>query len=90
MNSGDGNTEGSAYIVMTQREEFDVLANRHLILQRRQTQIRGNNGRLYDVIQATSDRSAESAEDVYFDVSSFMNGRKSRMAAIETLESSMP
>lgn len=90
MNSGDGNTEGSAYVVMTQREELDVLANRHLVLKGRETQMRGSNGHLYDVIRAVSDRDAESIENVYFDANSFVNGRESRMAAIETLESSMP
>ena len=90
MHSGDGNTEGSAYVVVTQREEMDVLANRHLVFKGRGTQIRGSNGHLYDVIQAASGHDGEGVENVYFDVSSFVNGRESRMAAIETLESSMP
>jgi hypothetical protein len=90
MDSGDGNTESTAYVVMTQREEMDVLANRHLVLKLRQTQVRGSNGHLYDEIQGTSARDGESVKTVYFDVSSFVNGRKSRMAAIDTLASSMP
>jgi Domain of unknown function (DUF4919) len=90
MDSGDGNSEDTAYIVMTEREEMDVLANRHLVLKLRQTQVRGSNGHLYDEIQATSARDGESVKTVYFDVSSFVNGRKSRMAAIDTLASSMP
>lgn len=90
MDSGDGNTEGTAYVVMTEREEMDVLANRHLVLKLRQTQVRGSNGHLYDAIQGTSARDGESVKTVYFDVSSFVNGRKSRMAAIDTLASSMP
>jgi hypothetical protein len=90
MDSGDGATEGTAYVVMTEREEMDVLANRHLVLKLRQTQVRGSNGHLYDEIQGTSARDGESVKTVYFDVTSFTNGRKSRMAAIDTLASSMP
>jgi hypothetical protein len=75
---------------MTEREEMDVLANRHLVLKLRQTQVRGSNGHLYDEIQGTSARDGESVKTVYFDVTSFTNGRKSRMAAIDTLASSMP
>jgi hypothetical protein len=89
MDSGDGNTEASAYVVVTLREEMDVLANRHLD-SLRQTQVRGSNGQIYNVVQATSDRDGQSLENIYFDVGSFSNGRESRMAAIETLESSMP
>jgi hypothetical protein len=90
MNSGDGNTEGTAYVVMTEREEMDVLANRHLVLKVRQTQVRGNNGHFYDEVQATSGRSGENLQTVYFDVSSLVSGRRSRMAAIDTLTSAMP
>lgn len=89
-NSGDGNTEGTAYIVMTEREEMDVLANRHIVIKVRQTEIRGKDGHFYDEVQGTSGRSGESVATVYFDVSSFVNGRKSRMAAIDILTSEMP
>jgi hypothetical protein len=90
MDSGDGNTEGSAYVVMTQREEMDVLANRHLVVKLRQTQVRGGNDHLYDVVQGTSAQDGAVVKTVYFDVSSLVNGRKSRMAAIDILASSMP
>jgi hypothetical protein len=90
MDSGDGNTEASAYVVMTQREEMDVLANRHLVVKLRQTLVRGENGHLYDVVQASSATDGTTVKTVYFDVSSLVNGRKSRMAAIDTLTSSMP
>jgi hypothetical protein len=90
MDSGDGNTEATAYVVTTQREELDVLANRHLVLKLRETQIRGSNGRLYDEVQAAPAQDGQNVKTVYFDVSSFANGRKSRMAAIETLTASMP
>jgi hypothetical protein len=69
---------------------MDVLANRQLLLKVRQTEVRGADGRFYDEVQATSARSSERLETVYFDVSSYVNGRKSRMAAIETLASTMP
>jgi hypothetical protein len=89
MDSGDGNTEASAYVVMTQREEMDVLANRHLVVKLRQTQVRGDNGHLYDVVQGTSATDV-AVRAVYFDVSSLVNGRRSRLAAIDTLASTMP
>jgi hypothetical protein len=88
MDSGDGNTEASAYVVMTQREELDVLANRHLVVKLRQTQVRGANGHLYDVVQGTP--AAGTLRTVYFDVSSLMNGRRSRLAAVDTLASALP
>jgi hypothetical protein len=46
-----GGTEESAYVVHSLREEMDVLANRHIQLKTRQTQIRGSNGHYYDLIQ---------------------------------------
>jgi hypothetical protein len=90
MDSGDGNSEASAYVVMTQREEMDVLANRHLVVKLRQTQVRGADGHLYDVVQGTAATDGAVVKTVYFDVSSLVNGRKSRLAAIDTLASSMP
>jgi len=90
MNSGDGNAERTAYVVMTEREEMDVLANRHLVLKIRQTEVRGGDGRFYDEVQGTSAGDGAAVKTVYFDVSSFVNGRKSRMAAIDTLASAMP
>jgi hypothetical protein len=90
MDSGDGSSERTAYVVMTEREEMDVLANRHLAVKIRQTQVRGNDGRFYDEVQTTSAASGAAIQTVYFDVSSFVNGRKSRMAAIDTLTSAMP
>jgi hypothetical protein len=90
MDSGDGNTEVTAYVVVTEREEMDVLANRHLVTKVRQTEVRGHDGHIYDEVQGTSARRGASISTVYFDVSSFANGRKSRMAAIDTLTFAMP
>jgi len=90
MDTGDGNAEHSAYVVMTVREEMDVLANRHLVLKIRQTEVRGNDGHFYDEVQGTSAGDGAAVTTVYFDVSSFVNGRRSRMAAIDTLASAKP
>jgi hypothetical protein len=90
MDSGDGNTEQTAYVVMTEREEMDVLANRHLVLKIRATQIRGSNGRFYDEVQSTTAGGSAGVQTVYFDVTSFVKGRQSRMAAIDTLTAAMP
>jgi hypothetical protein len=90
MNSGDGNTETSAYIIMTEREEMDVLANRHLVLKIRQTEVRGDHGRFFDEVEGTTAANGGAIKTVYFDVSNFVTGRKSRMAAIDTLASAMP
>jgi hypothetical protein len=89
MESGDGNTERTAYLVMTEREEMDVLANRHLAVKVRETEIRGVGDRLYDEVQSAS-AAGGAIQTVYFDVTSFVDGRKSRMAAIDTLASAMP
>jgi hypothetical protein len=90
MDSGDGNTEQTAYVVMTEREEMDVLANRHLVLKIRATQIRGSDGRFYDQVQSTTAGGSAGVQTVYFDVTSFVKGRQSRMAAIDTLTAAMP
>ena len=90
MDSGAGNTEITAYVVVTEREEMDVLANRHLVTKVRQTEVRGQDGHFYDEVQGTSARHGADISTVYFDVSSFVNGRKSRMAAIDTLTFAMP
>jgi Domain of unknown function (DUF4919) len=90
MDSGDGNSENTAYVVTTQREELDVLANRHLVMKLRQTQVRGANGQFYDEVQSTTANDTAAVKTIYFDVSSLVDGRRSRMAAIDTLASSMP
>jgi len=94
MDSGDGDSEKTAYVVSTQREEMDVLANRHIEIKTRQTQVRGSNGHFYDVIQGISLRgrvfdsqgtlmsSGVSKKTVYFDVGSFAVGRESKRAAV--------
>jgi len=83
MGSGDGDSEKTAYVVNTQREEMDVLANRHIQLKTRQTQVRGSDGHFYDVVQGISLRDGSaSAKTVYFNVDSFALGRESKRAAV--------
>ena len=90
MSSGDGNAERTAYVVMTEREEMDVLANLHIVLKIRQTEVRGSDGHFYDEVQGTQAGDGSAVRTVYFDVTSFVSGRRSRMAAIDTLASTMP
>lgn len=90
MESGDGSTEKSAYVVMTEREELDVLANRHLVFKARQTEILGSDGRIFDEVQGAAPRADDTTKTLFFDVSSLVNGRKSRLAAIDSLASTMP
>jgi hypothetical protein len=94
MDSGDGKTERTAYVVGSQREEMDVLANRHIQLRARQTELRGADGRYYDVIKGisvTSDGHVVDAtvRDVYFDISGFVAGRASRRAVVETAQAAI-
>ncbi len=88
MDSGNGDTEKSAYVVTTQREEMDVLANRRIQLKTRDTQVRGSDGRYFDLAHGISITGGYSldirARNVYFDVSAFMTGRASRRAVVET------
>lgn len=90
LTDGDGSTEERAYVVTTYREEMDVLANRHIQLKYRQTEIRGSNGRYYDLVRGVSIRTGGGIDlalkDVYFDISSFVTGRKSRRAMLATLD----
>jgi hypothetical protein len=87
MDSGNGKSEKSAYVVVSAREEMDVLANRHIQFKTRDTTIRGSDGRYYDVVHGVSIEGGYSVSieprTVYFDVTSFMNGRASKRAAIE-------
>ncbi|HEY4031600.1 MAG TPA: hypothetical protein VGM25_14740 [Caulobacteraceae bacterium] len=89
MDSGRGDAEKNAYVVSSLREEMDVLANRHIQLKTRDTEIRGSDGRFYDVVHGISIRGSYGisieTRVVYFDVTSFVEGRASRRAAAEVL-----
>jgi len=94
LTASGGSTEQNAYVVSSLREEMDVLANRHLQIKTRQTEIRGSNGRYYDLIHGISitngigprggDVINVATKDVYFDITSFVTGRASRRAMVET------
>ncbi len=89
MRSGDGDTEKTAYVVGTMREERDVLANRHIQLKTRQTGVRGSDGRYYDLVEGVSLKDGVQPRRVYFDVSAFVAGRLSRGAAIAIAAASL-
>ncbi len=94
MDSGNGKTEKTAYVVSTVREEQDVLANRHIQVRTRETELRGSDGRYFDLVHGVSivngigpyggSRVDVSTKDVYFDITSFVNGRASHRAAVQT------
>jgi hypothetical protein len=94
LTSSAGATEESAYVVSSYREEMDVLANRHIQLKTRQTEIRGSNGRYYDLVHGVSiatglGRIDVSGRDLYFDITSFVTGRVSRRAAAQVLQAQL-
>jgi hypothetical protein len=83
MDSGDGKSERTAYVVVSLREEDDVLANRNITLRERQTEVRGGDGRYYDVVHGLElELGSPLKRDVYFDISAFMAGRESQRAAL--------
>ena len=87
--NGDGQSEANAYVVTTYREEMEILQKREIQLKYRQTEIRGGNGRFYDLIKGASIRSDSGAtnvsvKDVYFDITNFVTGRVSRRAVTAT------
>lgn len=86
MDSGDGVGEKTAYVVVTMREERDILANRHIQTKTRQTNIRGSDGHYYDRVDGISLRNGVAENRMlYFDVSAFTAGRLSRDAEITTV-----
>jgi hypothetical protein len=78
---GDGRSEASAYPVMSQHEEADVLADKHILIKTRDVEVRGSDGRFYDVVHGIALSNGVRVQDVYFDVSSEVTGRSSAMAA---------
>jgi hypothetical protein len=94
MNSGDGDSEKTAYVVSTMADELHALANRRIQIKARQTEMRGSDGHYYDEVQGISIHSGLGAygesttrlsvKTVYFNVDSFVKGRESRRAAVAT------
>ena len=93
MDSGKGDTEKTAYVVHTHSEEMDILANRHIQIKTRQTQLRGADGRFYDVIHGVAVNTDPAIEvkprDLYFDMTSFVTGRASKRAAEQVLRAQL-
>ncbi|HTB68660.1 MAG TPA: hypothetical protein VK727_20740 [Steroidobacteraceae bacterium] len=87
---GDGENETSAYPVMTQHEEADLLAQKHIVLKTRDVEVRGSNGRFYDVVHGISVRNGLRVQDVYFDVSAEVSGRSSALAAANSVTAAAP
>jgi|HubBroStandDraft_2_1064218.scaffolds.fasta_scaffold53117_2 hypothetical protein len=78
---GDGRSEASAYPVMSQHEEADLLADQHIAIKTRDVEVRGSDGRFYDVVHGIALSNGVRVQDVYFDVSTEVTGRSSAMAA---------
>ncbi len=80
-------SEKTAYVVVSEREEMDVLANRNIQFKTRDTTIRGSDGRYYDLIHGVSVedgyRLSIAPRTVYFDITSFMKGLASKRAVTE-------
>ena len=86
---GNGKSELTAYPVMTLHEEHDILVEKHIVLKTRDTEVRGSNGRYYDVVHGISLWNGIIAKDVYFDVTTEVNGRNSGMAAADAVNSTL-
>jgi hypothetical protein len=86
---GDGKSENTAYPVMTQHEELDILGEKHIVLKTRETEVRGSDGHFYDVIHGISLQNGIRVKEVYFDVTAEVNGRSSGMAAADFLKSTV-
>jgi len=87
---GNGKSEPTAYPVMSLHEERDLLKEKHIVLKTRDTEVRGSNGRFYDVVHGIALWNGLSVEDVYFDVTAEVNGRSSRIAADDAANSALP
>ena len=92
---GNGKSEASAYPVMTLHEEADILRDRRVLLKTRDVEVRGSNGRFYDVVHGVSVRDNVTNteiyfQDVYFDVTTEVTGRSSAMAATDSVTSAAP
>jgi hypothetical protein len=88
--AGNGQNEDSAYPVMTMHEEGDVLLDKHIVLRSRDVEVRGSNGRFYDVVHGVSLWNGVRVEDVYFDVTTEVTARSSAMAAANAVTDALP
>lgn len=88
MDSGDGDSEKTAYVVSTYTEELEALAKRHIQLKARTTEVRGSDGHFYDQIQGISFNGGVYARTVYFNVDSFVAGRQSARVEVQSVAAS--
>jgi hypothetical protein len=86
---GDGKSENTAYPTMTRHEESEILGEKHIVLKTRETEVRGSNGRFYDVVHGISLHNGIGIHDVYFDVTAQVNGRTSSMVATEAVATTL-
>lgn len=87
---GNGKSEQTAYPVMSLHEETDILHDKHIVLKTRDTEVRGSNGRFYDVVHGISLWNGVRVQDVYFDVTTQVNGRTSGIVAADAVASLPP
>ncbi len=87
---GDGKSETSAYPVMTRHEESDILLDKRIVLRTRDVEVRGSNGRFYDVVHGVALWDGVRVQDVYFDVTTQVAGRNSAMAAETAAAAALP
>jgi len=88
--SGNGKTEKTAYPVMSLHEEKDLLVEKHIVLKTRDTEVRGSDGRFYDVVHGISLWNGVRVQDVYFDVTTQVNGRTSSIVVADAVASTLP
>jgi hypothetical protein len=86
---GNGKSEKTAYPVMALHEERDILEEKHIVLKTRETEVRGSNGHYYDVVHGISLWDRVRVQDVYFDVTTEVNGRSSGMVAADVVTSTL-
>jgi hypothetical protein len=87
---GKGKSEDTAYPVMTLYEEREILEDKRIVLKTRDTEVRGSNGRFYDVVHGISVFNGVQVKDVYFDVTTEVNGRSSALAVADVVSSTLP
>ena len=76
--------------VMSLHEEKDLLHEKHIVLKTRDTEVRGSDGRFYEVVHGISLWNGVRVQDVYFDVTTQVNGRTSSIVIADAVASSLP
>jgi hypothetical protein len=87
---GNGKKEETAYPVMSLHEEKDILSDKHIVLKTRDTEVRGSNGHYYDVVHGLSLWNGVRTLDVFFDVTTEVNGRTSSLVVADAIASTVP